>query len=114
MYIGAGKLEEVKRVSDLMNQDYRVVTVRLREAVPQGLFTGLPAVTGLELNGRQATFHLQGDFNPLLDALRGVYVEDIGITEPSLEDIFLTYYGEHPTNGAVPAAQTKPLQEAAS
>ena len=96
----AGKLQEVKRVSDLMSQDYRVVTVRLREAVPPGLLGGLPAVSGLQLDGRQVSLHLRGDFNPLLEALRGVYVEDIGVAEPSLEDVFLAYYGNHPSNGA--------------
>lgn len=110
----AGKLEEVKRVSDLMNQDYRVVTLRLREPASNGLFSSLPSVTGLEVNGHQATFRLQGDFNPLLDALRGVYIEDIGVAEPSLEDIFLTYYGDHPTNGVVPTAQKQLRQEVAS
>lgn len=103
----AGKLQEVKRVSDLMSQDYRVVTLRLREAATQALFAGLPAVTGLHLDGRQASFHLRGDFNPLLDALRGVYVEEIGVAEPSLEDVFLTYYGDHPTNGVVRSAQPR-------
>ena len=99
----AGKLQEVKRVADLMNQDYRVVTLRLREPVSAGLFATLPTVTGLQVNDRQVTLHLRGDFNPLLDALRGVYVENIAVVEPSLEDIFLTYYGDHPTNGVVKA-----------
>lgn len=109
-----GRLEEVRRVSELMNQDYRVVRLRLREPATNGLFAALPAVTGLQLNDREATFHLSGDFNPLLDALRGVYIEDIGVTEPSLEDIFLTYYGDHPANGAAKPAPVEPLPEAAS
>jgi ABC-2 type transport system ATP-binding protein len=100
----AGRLEEVKRVSDLMKQDYRVVVARLREPAPETTFTALPGITNLHISGREATFHLAGDFNPLLDALRGSYVEDLYVVEPSLEEIFLTYYGDHPTNGKLPKA----------
>ena len=109
-----GKLEEVKRVSDLMKQDYRVVIVRLRDPAPESLFTTVPGVGGVELNGREATLHLTGPFNPLLDALRTVFVEDLTVMEPSLEDIFLTYYGDHPSNGAVKPAQKQPQKEVAS
>jgi ABC-2 type transport system ATP-binding protein len=109
-----GKLEEVKRVIDLMKQDYRVVIVRLRDPAPASLYTALPFVSGVIVNGREAQFHLTGPFNPLLEALRGVYVEDLNVVEPSLEDIFLTYYGDHPTNGAVNPAQKQPQMEVAS
>ncbi len=109
-----GKLEEVKRVSDLMRQDYRVVIVRLREPGGENLFSSLPFISNLHMNGREATFHLTGPFNPLLDSLRTVYVEDMDVVEPSLEDIFLTYYGDHPTNGAMNQAQKQPLEEVAS
>ncbi len=109
-----GRLEEVKRVSDLMKQDYRVVVVRLRDPAPESLFTELPFVSGVKVNGRETTLHLTGPFNPLLDALRNVYVEDLDVVEPSLEDIFLTYYGDHPTNGAVKPAQKQPRMEVAS
>lgn len=101
----AGRLEEVRRVSDLIKQDYRVVVARLREPVPETVFAALPGVSNLRLNGREATFNLAGDFNPLLEALRGSYVEDLYVAEPSLEDIFLTFYGDHPTNGKLPKAQ---------
>lgn len=100
----AGRLEEVKCVDDLMKQDYRVVVARLREPAPETVFTALPGLSNLRLNGREATFNLAGDFNPLLEALRKSYVEDLYVVEPSLEDIFLTYYGEHPTNGRLPKA----------
>lgn len=107
-----GRLEEVKRVDALMKQDYRVVVTRLREPAPETVFSAVPGVSSIQINGREATFNLAGDFNPLLDALRGIYVEDMYVVEPSLEDIFLTYYGDHPTNGKMP--DTQKTQEKAS
>ncbi len=101
----AGRLEEVKRVSELMKQDYRVVHLRLREAASDDLFASLPGISRLDVHGRDVSLHLTGAFNPLLDALRSVYVEDLNVLEPSLEDVFLTYYGEHPTNGVLKGAR---------
>jgi ABC-2 type transport system ATP-binding protein len=55
----------------------------------------LRAVEGLEqltANGRRVTAMLRGSFEPLLGLLAGHRVVSLSSREPSLEEVFLTYY----------------------
>jgi hypothetical protein len=38
---------------------------------------------------------VRGSFEPLLEAIRGSHVEELTSTEPSLEEVFLSYYREN-------------------
>lgn len=91
-----GQLQAVEEVEKLTRVDFRWITVRLREPAAELDFTGIENISHVEVNGKIVKLRLSGDFDPLLRALSGHYVENIHIQEPSLEDIFLTYYSGVP------------------
>lgn len=88
-----GKLEAVQRVDDLTHTDFRHVTLRFRQPVSVEIIRGVPGVSGASAEGRTLHLQLMGDFDPLLRAIDGQYVEDMEVVEPSLEEVFLKYYG---------------------
>jgi ABC-2 type transport system ATP-binding protein len=93
-----GQLKAVEDIEKLTRVDFRHVEMRFRDAVPQawqGRLTQLEGVKQLEMNGKILKMRLVGDFDPLLRAVSDGYLEDIRIHEPSLEDIFLAFYGNH-------------------
>ncbi len=94
-----GKLQAVETVERLMRVDFRKVTIRFRDAVTPALVSTVPGVSGVSAEGATSlSLQLQGDFDPLLKALNGAYVQDLHVEEPTLEDIFLTYYGGQSAN----------------
>jgi ABC-2 type transport system ATP-binding protein len=89
-----GKLQAVERVDALTKVDFRWVTVRFRDPVSIGDLATVPGMTDLQTDGSSVKFRLTGDFDPVLRAINGYYVEDLHVQEPTLEEIFLTYYGD--------------------
>ncbi len=102
-----GELKAVERVDSLTRARFRWVTLRFNEPVPPRLIEGLPGVSEISVFNHTLRFQLNGDFDPLLRALSDQYVVDIRVEEPSLEEIFLAFYGgdEAPVNAFVQKAQ---------
>jgi len=95
----AGKLQAVETVERLTHVDFRRVTITFRDKVAPSLVSGVTGVTSVSAdNTNVLSMQLQGDFDPLLKAINSTYVQDIHIEEPTLEDIFLTFYGGQPAN----------------
>jgi ABC-2 type transport system ATP-binding protein len=92
----SGQLKEVKTVSDLMHTGFRWVTFRFHEAAEVGRLANMSGVTDVSVNGNRLRLKLTGDFDPLIRAVGERYIVDMGIQEPTLEEIFLTYYGDTP------------------
>lgn len=98
-----GQLKAVERVERLTHVDFRWVEARFRDPVPPTWGDQLAHVSGVSqvtLNGNNVRLRLSGDFDPLLRALQTGYVENLRVSEPTLEEIFLTYYGNGPKGGA--------------
>jgi ABC-2 type transport system ATP-binding protein len=91
-----GRLQTVDSVTALTKVDFRWVTLRLREPVPSALVSNLPGVQDVKADGSTLQLRLQGDFDPLLRTIGDRYVVDIHTQDASLEEIFLTYYGDAP------------------
>ncbi len=94
--IRAGQIVAEETIVDLLRRHSRHVTILFSATVPEGL----AAVTGLTLNtieGRRAELLLSGSPNELLHFLSLHDVEEISITPPNLEDIFMSYYGASST-----------------
>ena len=89
-----GILRAVESVEALTHVEFRRIRIRAREAIPAELLHDVEGVSGVKLNGRTAELQLHGDFDPLLRALSGIYIEDLKQHDPSLEEIFLAYYGD--------------------
>jgi ABC-2 type transport system ATP-binding protein len=91
-----GQLKEVKTVSELVHTDFRWVTFQFHEAAQVGRLATLAGVTDVSVNGNKLKLRLTGDFDPLIRAVGEQYIVDMEIQEPTLEEIFLTYYGDMP------------------
>ena len=95
-----GNLKAVEQISDLTRADFRWVTLELRER--NGLETKLAALEGVSnvtAENNTVKLRLTGDFDPLLRALQASYVVDLRVHEPTLEEIFLAFYGGNHREG---------------
>jgi ABC-2 type transport system ATP-binding protein len=90
-----GQLKAVERVSDMTHADFRWVTLKFRETVTPMQLGNIPGVSEVSAWEGGLRLRLTGDFDPLLRHINGFYVEDIRVQEPSLEEIFLTFYGDN-------------------
>lgn len=91
-----GQLKAVENVEKLTHVEFRHVKMNFRDAVPQAWIPRLEGVAGIsevQVQGKELNLRLFGDFDPLMRAINEGYVEDIQIQQPSLEEIFLAFYG---------------------
>ena len=90
-----GKLITVEQVSRLTQVGFRWVSLQVREvgALP-GRLDAIDGVSDVSVEDNSLRLRLSGDFDPLLRALQECYVEELHVHEPSLEEIFLAYYGD--------------------
>jgi ABC-2 type transport system ATP-binding protein len=94
--IRRGRLVNVARLEDLHEMRVRRVDVEFAGDPPPRLFEHLPGVENVEVNGHRVTFTARGSFEPVADALAGHHVVNLASHEPSLEEIFLSYYQDQP------------------
>ncbi|MCY3781965.1 MAG: ABC transporter ATP-binding protein [Chloroflexi bacterium] len=90
-----GELKAVESVEKITNVEFNWVDVTFRDAIPEGLqqqLDSMPSITDVSTNGTRVRMRMVGDFDPLLRAISGGYVEMLHVEEPSLEEIFLAFY----------------------
>lgn len=90
-----GELKAVESVEKITNVEFTWVDVSFRDAFPAGLqqqLESMPSITDVSTNGARVRMRMIGDFDPLLRAISGGYVEMLHVEEPTLEEIFLAYY----------------------
>jgi ABC-2 type transport system ATP-binding protein len=92
----AGRLVNVAQLEDLHH--IRAHRVELEFApgtpVPEAAIRSAAGVENLTVDGQRVSCTVRGSFGPLFDAIRNSKVTDLVSTEPSLEEIFLSYYSE--------------------
>lgn len=91
-----GQLQKVESVADLTRVNFRWVTLHCRQALDLASLqhvVGISDLTSLTPANDTIKFRLQGDLDPLLKAISTHYVIDLKIQDPTLEEIFLSYYG---------------------
>jgi ABC-2 type transport system ATP-binding protein len=91
-----GDLKAVEDVATLTHVDFRRVALTLRDAVPQEVVARLHKIEGIaDVTAAENKLNLKliGDFDPVLRALSDTYVVDLHTEDPTLEDIFLAFYG---------------------
>lgn len=91
-----GQLKTVERVENLMHAGFRKVSLSFRDAVPtdwKARIETVPGASDVVVNGKEIKLRLFGDFDPLLRAVSNGYVQNIQMEDPSLEEIFLKFYG---------------------
>ena len=88
-----GRLATVAPLEELQHFRARHVEIEFAAGPPAQALAAANGVEGLKVNGRRATFTLRGDFDPVLRAVAGARVLSLTSREPTLEEIFLRYYG---------------------
>ena len=91
--IREGHVAAVEKVSVLRGRTYHHVSIDFDAPVDRGEFDRLPGITELESDGRHVAFKVTGALDPVVKAAARHTVLDMELTEPTLEEIFLTFYG---------------------
>ena len=94
--IRRGNLIAVEEVASLRSKAVRHVVLHLETAADgEDIFSAVPGVRDVKVDGRLVTLSLDGPIAPLLRVVSEKFtLADISVEEADLEDIFLTYYRE--------------------
>lgn len=93
-----GQLKAVESVERLTHAEFRWVKVQLRDTASTAIADRLRAMSGVrdvQVEADTLKLRLAGDFDPLLRVLADTYVVDLRVQEPTLEEIFLNFYGNN-------------------
>jgi ABC-2 type transport system ATP-binding protein len=89
----AGRLVEIDSIADLRQLRRTVVEVSYRDHIPP--LGSVPGVSNVEnIDGSRLRFSLTGPPGPALQALAAADITALAMREPTLEEIFLDYYGD--------------------
>lgn len=88
-----GRLAAVERVAVLRGRAYHHVSIEFAAAVDRREFACIPGVSELESDAQHISFKVTGALDPVVKAAARHTVLDMELTEPTLEEIFLTFYG---------------------
>ena len=98
--IREGHVIAVEDVGELKARAIREIELHFGAPVPADAFSGLPGVHDVEAHGDVIRCSISGSMDALVKAAARFEVIDVASHEPSLEDIFLTFYGR---DGSAPA-----------
>jgi len=87
-----GRLAAVEKVAELTGRTYRHVSLEFDTAADASQFGQLPGVSGVVERGNRITFKIEDNLDAVVKAAAGHTVRDIEVTQPTLEEVFLTYY----------------------
>jgi ABC-2 type transport system ATP-binding protein len=91
-FIRNGTLIQVSTLSSLMTTALHKVSIHFKKSPPKSKFAQLAGVKDLEAEDDTLTFTFGGDINQLLKLLAEYPINNILITEPDLEELFMRYY----------------------
>ena len=90
--IRSGRLAAVESVDEMRARAYRKVTLRLGDSVDVAEFERIDGVESVERDGDLLTFRVLGPLDEVIATIARHSVEDIEVTKPSLEELFILYY----------------------
>jgi ABC-2 type transport system ATP-binding protein len=88
-----GRLVAVERIADLRARAIRRLEIEFAGPVPAGAFAGLGGVSDVAVDGRILRCTVVGEMDPVLRAATSAEVRTLTSVEPSLEEVFLAFYG---------------------
>jgi ABC-2 type transport system ATP-binding protein len=97
-----GEMVAVERPHDLTRKAHRRVHVRYESPLPAetvGALERMPGVEKLTVNDLDVSFSLYGSVNETMRLVTGHPMESLDVERPSLEEIFLTFYGPSGNGG---------------
>ena len=97
--IREGRLVAVEDVGDLKARQVRTVDIHFAVPPSSQPFDDLPGVREVSVVGDVARITIAGPIDPVIKAAARFDVVDLVSHEPSLEDVFLAYYGRGEDRG---------------
>jgi ABC-2 type transport system ATP-binding protein len=94
--IRGGHLVRSARLNELHEIRFHQVEVEFGGPVPLEAIRNTPGVERLEAEDHRVSFIQRGSFEPLMRVLANASVVNFRSHEPSLEEVFLTYYRDQP------------------
>jgi ABC-2 type transport system ATP-binding protein len=88
-----GRLVAVEDIGELKEKAVRTLEIRFAAPPRPDLFQRVAGVRNVEANGDLVRLTVAGALDPVVKAMARFQVLDLESHEPSLEDIFLTFYG---------------------
>ena len=91
-----GLLEAVESVADLTRVSFRWLSLVFDEAAPAERFGALPGVTDVDSDGPRLRLRVGGEasMDAVIKLAAQHTVKDMDVEHPTLEEIFLAYYGK--------------------
>jgi ABC-2 type transport system ATP-binding protein len=97
--IREGRLITVEDVGSLKARAVRMLELHFASPVPADAFTGLAGVRDVQVHGDVVRCTVAGAMDAVVKAAARFEVVDLSSHEPSLEDIFMTFYGSGSEEG---------------
>lgn len=92
--IRSGRVVEVASVQQLLQRSLRRVQVRFTQPIDPAPLQAIPGVSILHSHkGLEFALQVAGDMAPLVRVLANLPLRDLETERPTLEEVFLTYYG---------------------
>ena len=88
-----GRLVAVDDVQELTRRSFRHVAIEFAEPPDARELRGLPGVVDFSQHGRRVTFKTTGAIDAVVKAAARHTVTDLELAHPTLDEIFLTFYG---------------------
>ncbi len=89
-----GILRAVERITDLKQVTFRWMTLEMKDQVDPAEFEALDGVFDVTAMNGKLRFRVTGELDPVIKTAAKHHVVDLAYEEPSLEEIFLEYYGD--------------------
>jgi ABC-2 type transport system ATP-binding protein len=93
--IREGRLVTVEPTDELVNKAFRHVSLTFDRPVDPEPFAALPGVRDLKASGATLSFTLYDNLDEVIKLAARNRLVNMEYEHPSLEEVFLTYYGDH-------------------
>jgi ABC-2 type transport system ATP-binding protein len=90
--IREGRLIAVERVSELQQRSIHQVDATFSSLEDEASFASLPGVSACRLSDRTLHLEVSGSLRPIIARLANTELLDLSIREPTLEELFLSFY----------------------
>jgi ABC-2 type transport system ATP-binding protein len=94
-----GELVDVEPTDQLTNKAFRHVSLTFDRPVDPKPFAALPGVQGLSAEGTRLSFTLYDNLDEMIKLTARSRLVSMEYERPSLEEVFLTFYGEGENGG---------------
>jgi ABC-2 type transport system ATP-binding protein len=94
--IRSGRLITVDDIAGLRSRAVHRLEAHFAELLPADAFADTPGVTRVEIDRDVARMELVGDMDAVVKAIALRPLVELVVREPSLEEVFLSFYGSEP------------------